>query len=71
MKEKAITPGLNDSFMALPDVQAATGGTSRSFIYEEISKGTFPAPVKLGRASRWSAAEISEWMDARRRARVG
>lgn len=56
---------LSDSFLPFPAVKAAVG-LSRATIYEKISQGAFPAPVKLGRASRWSAAEIDEWMKARR-----
>ena len=56
---------LSDSFLPFPAVKTAVG-LSRATIYDKISQGAFPAPVKLGRASRWSAAEIAEWMEARR-----
>ena len=54
---------LSDSFLPFPAVKAAVG-LSRATIYEKISKGAFPAPIKLGRASRWSATEIAKWMEA-------
>jgi prophage regulatory protein len=54
-----------DTFMPLPAVKAVTG-LSRSTIYECIGRGVFPAPVKIGRASRWSLAEINAWMESRR-----
>ena len=55
----------DDVFVAFPSVKAKTG-LSRSTIYAKIGAGTFPPPIKLGRASRWSIAEIREWMAAQR-----
>lgn len=40
-------------------------GISRSHAYELISQGRFPRPVKVGRASRFVAAEIDAWIEAR------
>ena len=37
-------------------------GLGRTMIYELISRGQLPAPIKLGRASRWPAREIEEWI---------
>jgi prophage regulatory protein len=59
---------LSDSLVALPKVKAATG-LSRSSIYAAINNGTFPAPAKHGRASRWSRREIEDWITARLTAR--
>jgi len=44
-------------------------GTSRSFIYQEVAAGRFPKPVKLGRSTRWIAAEIHAWIAAKAQAR--
>ncbi len=45
-------------FLKLPEVQARTG-KSRSTIYQGVSDGTFPRPIKLGlRAVGWIEAEI-------------
>ena len=45
---------------------------SKSSLYEKIKRGTFPAPIKLGeRASGWIDDEVDEWIEARRRERVG
>ena len=33
-------------------------GLQKSAIYERISNGTFPGPVKISRASRWAIAEV-------------
>jgi len=52
-------------FIRLPEVISRTG-YKRTSIYEKISDGSFPAPVKLGpRAVAWVSEEIEKWMDAR------
>ena len=52
-------------FIRLPEVINRTG-YRRTSIYEKISEGTFPAPIKLGpRAVAWVSEEIDKWMDAR------
>ena len=41
-------------------------GLGRSAIYEQIKRGTFPAPVHLGaRAVAWPSDQIAEWIDSR------
>lgn len=35
---------------------------SRSTIYRLIGCGRFPKPLKIGRASRWRAADIDAWI---------
>lgn len=35
-------------------------GVGNSYIYNAISEGTFPTPVKLGRASLWIYREVAE-----------
>jgi prophage regulatory protein len=46
-------------------VQEITG-LPPSTIYDKISKGTFPRPIKLGRRSvGWLEAEIVAWQKAR------
>jgi prophage regulatory protein len=38
-------------------------GLRRSSLYQRISEGSFPAPIKLGgRAVGWIEAEITEWL---------
>ena len=50
-------------FLRLPEVIDRTG-YRRTSIYEKISEGTFPAPIKLGpRAFAWVSEEIEKWMD--------
>ena len=39
---------------------------SRSSLYEMISRGEFPAPVRVGvRAVAWRQAEVLEWIESR------
>ena len=40
-------------------------GISRSHAYELTAAGKFPRPVKVGRASRFVAAEIDAWIEGR------
>ena len=37
-------------------------GLGRSAIYSRIAKGHFPAPIKVGAASRWPLSEIEAWL---------
>lgn len=36
---------------------------SRSSIYARVKAGTFPAPIKIGKASGWIETEIQEWIE--------
>ncbi|MEQ8165136.1 MAG: AlpA family phage regulatory protein [Alphaproteobacteria bacterium] len=41
-------------------------GMSRSWLYEEVAAGRFPAPLQLGqRAIGWRRADIENWLKAR------
>jgi prophage regulatory protein len=45
-----------------PEVESKTG-MCRSTIYEQVARGEFPAPIKLGRrASAWLEADIERWI---------
>lgn len=47
-----------------PEVQFRTG-LSRSRIYEEMSQGRFPKPVKTGRrAVAWVETEVDAWVES-------
>lgn len=48
--------------LRLPAVRQLIG-LSRSSIYARIQAGTFPAPVKMGKASGWVEAEVQAWID--------
>lgn len=39
-------------------------GLKKSSIYKRIQQGTFPPPLKIGRASRWASDEVDAWVDA-------
>lgn len=54
---------VNDRFLRLPGVKTLSG-LSKASIYKGIKAGTFPAPLKLGRASAWRATAINAWMAA-------
>jgi prophage regulatory protein len=50
----------------LPEVKATTG-LSRSTIYEAMSRGDFPKPIRLGlRAVGWPESEITAWLESRK-----
>ena len=51
-----------DRLIRLPEVENIVG-LKRTQIYEMVKTHSFPAPVKLGRASRWSLRAVSAWMD--------
>ncbi|MFA7276623.1 MAG: AlpA family transcriptional regulator [Pseudobdellovibrionaceae bacterium] len=54
-----------ERFLRLADVKERTG-LSRSTIYLNISKGTFPRNISLGnRCVAWLESEIDAWMQAR------
>lgn len=40
-------------------------GLKASQVYVLVKRGEFPAPIKIGAASRWSLRAVSAWMDAR------
>jgi prophage regulatory protein len=57
-----MTDLLTDRFLRLPQVLEISG-LSKAMVYKMIRTGRFPAPYKPGGASsRWSEAEISEWV---------
>ncbi len=53
------------SFLRIKQVKAATG-MSRSWIYDAIRRGAFPAPIALGaRAVAWDAVSVAGWQTDR------
>ncbi|AAZ34824.1 AlpA family transcriptional regulator [Pseudomonas savastanoi pv. phaseolicola] len=57
-----------DILIKLPEV-CRQAGFGKSTIYELIAAGTFPAPTKLGRFSRWSQKEVQDWIELQKLAR--
>lgn len=53
------------TFLRLKQVKAATG-MSRSWLYEAIRTGKFPAPISLGvRSVAWDSGAIADWQELR------
>ena len=54
-----------EKHMRRPAVQAITG-LSRSSIYDMMSKGEFPRPIRIGkRAVAWSEKAVADWLKNR------
>lgn len=49
-----------ESFIDLKYITNDSGFTAKYF-YSIIKRGEFPAPIKLGRSSRWLLKDYSEW----------
>lgn len=44
---------------------ANTIGMSKSWIYQQIKKGKFPEPLRLGpQKTAWKFADIADWVNA-------
>ena len=54
----------DDRLIPLPDVLRLTG-IRKDHLYKLMRRGEFPIQAKVGRASRWSLAEVSAWTQAR------
>lgn len=58
---KPLSLDANDPLLRIPDVERQTG-LKKSAIYNLISLGNFPPPIKLSsRASGWLLSEINLW----------
>ncbi|WP_442801364.1 helix-turn-helix transcriptional regulator [Serratia rubidaea] len=57
-----MTPIISDSdLLKIQEVEQSIGH-KKTFIYDRISKGQFPAPKKLGsKSSRWLRGEVEAW----------
>lgn len=55
-----MTPA-TDRFIDIKEIQRLVG-FSQAWVYEMVRDGTFPPPIKFGRASRWSFNAVQEWM---------
>ena len=53
-----------DQFLSLPDVLGKVG-LCKAMVYRLIQNEKFPAPAKIGRASRWSQAQVDDWMKSK------
>ncbi len=50
-----------ERLIRLPEVLVLTG-MSRTQVYEKISAGELPAPIKDGRSSRWVLSEVQTYI---------
>lgn len=62
MFQKERTGLAQESFIDLKYITNDSGFTAKYF-YSIIKRGEFPAPIKLGRSSRWLLKDYSEWKD--------
>lgn len=50
-----------ERLLKLTEVKEQVGfGTTA--IYQRVKAGTFPAPIKIGYASRWLESEVQAWI---------
>lgn len=65
MKGSRMTP---EKYYRLPELRALVP-LSRSSIYEMMSKGKFPKPVKLtSKVVAWKSSDIAAWLAEREQA---
>lgn len=57
-----MTPIISDrDLIKIQEVEQSVGH-KKSYIYDRIKKGEFPAPKKLGsKSSRWVRGEVEAW----------
>lgn len=64
-KKVVMPPPGRTRLIRLPEVLGRVG-LSRTTVYDSVSKGRFPAPVKLGsRSVAWRESDVDEWIDKR------
>ena len=51
---------MDDQMVDMAFITQLTG-----LFYKLIRDGAFPAPIKLGRSSRWLKSEVEAWLQAR------
>ena len=44
------------------DQVSRTISFGKSWIWDRVKDGTFPAPVKLGASTRWRRADVDAWL---------
>ena len=61
MSKRIEEPLPEAALMAIRQVCARTS-LGRTLIYQLVKAGKFPAPIKIGRASRWRIADVEQWI---------
>ncbi|HHD8984272.1 TPA: helix-turn-helix transcriptional regulator [Escherichia coli] len=56
-----VTSLLDDQLVDMVFITRFTGMTDKWF-YRLISEERFPAPIKLGRSSRWRKSQVEAWL---------
>ncbi len=56
-----------DRLLAIAEVSKSLG-LSQSQVYALVRERDFPAPIRLGRSSRWRTSTVNAWIDAKARA---
>lgn len=64
--DRAVAP--NDRLLRHREA-AAKVSLGMTYLYQLVSEGKFPQPIRIGSASRYSEIEIDEWIADRRRER--
>jgi prophage regulatory protein len=59
----------DNQLLTIKDVQQSLS-VSRSKIYLDMGAAGFPAPVKLGKSSRWVGSEVAAWVQAQADKRI-
>lgn len=60
-KKTSSTSLLDDKLVDMAFITNFTGMTDKWF-YRLISEARFPAPIKLGRSSRWRRSQVEAWL---------
>jgi prophage regulatory protein len=62
-----MEPNMRDKVYRLPTTLNVTG-LCRSSLYDQLKKGQFPEPVKLGkRAVGWRESDLDAWITSRQK----
>ena len=55
---------MDDQMVDMSFITQLTGLPAK-WLYQLIKHSAFPAPIKLGRSSRWLKSEVEAWLQAR------
>lgn len=55
------TTNLVEELLGMERVTQCTGH-SKTWIYDRVNEGTFPAPIKVGRRTLWIMSEVQLWI---------
>lgn len=55
-----------EQFLPMSEVTKLVG-FKKSWVQQKIAEGKFPRPIKFGRAARWPASTVQNWVDQQMR----